>query len=192
MSSCVIKWKASVIQVVRHKTRNARRAMRRRYIAFRRLRDYFASCISSGPGTPFDSVSWGRRLRRLARCSRTPVAARSHLYPAGSSVYSNRPAWAADGIVIWQTQGPASEGLPVKPRLHIRTNPRQTQRGFPVLSSPPNYLIGVTRAVNRATSFLSFLSSFSRYQCLDRRPSTFLERLCDGWTMSVNSYTTWD
>ena len=88
---------------------------------------YFASCIFSGLGTPFDSVSWGRVSKA---CKMLPHPRRVATYPAGSSAYPGRPAWAADGIVIWQTQGPASGGLPVKPRLHIRTNPWQTRRGF--------------------------------------------------------------
>lgn len=97
---------------------------------------YFASCIFRGAPhrPPHLSIPFRKGwVSRLARCSLP--------HPCRRSTYRRIPvpprcsvAWATDGIVIWQTHR-ARPPEAAKPRLYIRTNPRQTRREptFPII-----------------------------------------------------------
>jgi len=162
-----IRCKVIHLHIARYKQRHAHNARRAMNGVTLRFGDYaiFSQLQLFWPGHTFRFCSRKKAgLRRLARCSRTPVAARSHLSRRIDVPWS--PGLGRRWYCHMADTG--SEGLAVKPRLHIRTNPRQTRRGF----FPSTKLSSRRHASGRLTKSF-FFSSISFYWCLDRSPLRF-------------------
>lgn len=119
----------------------------------------FASCIFSGP--PFDSVSVRDRAPvRLARCSRTPVVARSH----PSRRITGVPWSPGMGRRWYCHMADTGPGLRRPASKTAIAHPHKSTTDPTRVSLPPNYLIDVTRAVGRRPLSFLFFSSLPRYQ----------------------------
>lgn len=136
----------------RHKQRHARDARRAMSGIMSRFGDYAIFCQLH--------LFWlGHTFRfrlcktRLARCSCIPVVARSHL----SRRITGLPRLPGMGRRWYCHMADTGSGLRRPASKTAIAHPHKSTTDSARVSLPPNYLIDVTRAVGRVTSFSFFL-----------------------------------